>query len=69
MQYFLVFLAGVFLALQQSINGELGNYIPLTHVVLTLVGYLAMFWFFLQAFQLCILGQLLPPVFRLRDRL
>ena len=34
MQYFLVFLAGVFLALQQSLNGELGNYIPLTFVVL-----------------------------------
>ena len=45
MQYFLVFLAGVFLALQQSINGELGNYIPLTHVVLIehVVGGLCIF--------------------------
>ena len=45
MQYLLVFLAGVFLALQQSINGELGNYIPLTYVVLIvhLVGGLCIF--------------------------
>ena len=45
MQYFLVFLAGVFLALQQSLNGELGNYIPLTHVVLIVhvVGGLCIF--------------------------
>ena len=34
MQVFLVFLAGVFLALQQSLNGELGLYIPLTYVTL-----------------------------------
>lgn len=45
MQYLLVFMAGVFLALQQSINGELGNYIPLTYVVLIvhLVGGLCIF--------------------------